>query len=277
MAYGRRGTTQASRLSRYTASRRPTRRRNSLLKVRYQPPTARNQRKQIMANTRQISRNTSRLRAHKVYTDWQLSDSIFLTNAQWHTVQLTDFSTWDSVLRQDPLVDTKSHTFIKRMQLNMRYALNEADFCGFSVFVVTLRKNAASYDPFAAQPVLGRDWIEPAGAQGFNLRLNPAIFHVHYARYLTLTNNGFPLAPVATAQAGNPNTTWSKGQINIPLNLSVTQPALFAAGGSWKDLSFDDLPFYAKYYLMLYPIFTGTGTTRPAVSYDALSTCINAA
>ncbi len=279
MPYHRRPSTNASRLGKYTSSRRSTRTRvPNVAKVRYQAPTARHQRSQILANARLLASHARQLRTHKIFTDWQNSGGITpLTSDAWSVVKLTDFADWNSVLRQDPVVALKSHTFVARLQLNMRYNLNDADFLGLNVFVVTLRRNAASADPFTTPPVITRDWIEPSQAQGFNIRLNPAVYKVHFARYITLTKNALNIDQVATETAGNPYSTWKKGQINLPLRMSVTQPALFAAAGAWTDLVFDDLPYYHKYYLMVYPTYTasGTGTLRPAVSYDALATCIN--
>ncbi len=273
--------TTASRLSKYTSKRGSKRRAGpNIAKVKYQAPTARHQKSQILANARILASHSRQLRTHKVFSDWQLTGGLLLTTDAWSVIKLTDFSDWNSVLRQDPVVIEKSHTFIARMQLNMRYTLNDADYCGFNVFIVTMRRNATNIDPFTTPPVVTRDWIEPAQDQGFNLRLNSGIYKVHYARYITLTENALNVAQVAGAQAGNPYSTWKKGQINLPLRMSVTQPALFGTGiGAWRDLAFEDLPYYHKYYLMVYPTFvnTGAGTNRPSVSYDGLAVCINAA
>lgn len=268
---------RSSSLKKYTArGAKRSRRVSTATKVRYQAPTARNQKSQILANARLASRNAAMLRTHKIYTDWQLSGSFLLTSFSWSVVKLCEFTDWTSVMRQDPVVAEKSHTFVKRMQLNMRYTLNEGDFLGLNVFVVTMRKNATNIDPFSIAPVFNRDWIEPSGAQGFNIRLNSAIYKVHYARYLTLTANTLGLSPITGDTVGDPNTTWAKGQINLPMNMSVTQPALFGTdNGSWKNLGQEDLPYYHKYYLMIYPTFAGTGTVRPAITYDCLSVCIN--
>lgn len=276
----RRGSNTASRLNKYTGKRSSFRGRGpNVAKVRYQAPTARHQKSQILANARLLASHSRQLRAHKVFTDWQLTGGITpLVSSDWSVVRLTDFTNWDSVLRQDPVAVEKSHTFVNRCQLNMRYTLNDADFMGLNVFVVTLRRNAAGIDPFTTPPVPTRDWIEPSQNNGFNIRLNSGIYKVHYARYITLTKNALNSAPIAAQTAGDPTTTWKKGQINLPVRMSITQPALFGTGlGSWKDLIFDDLPYYHKYYLLVYPTYitSGGGTTRPAVSYDALFTCIN--
>ncbi len=279
MVYARRGATRASNLSRYTSRKSTTRRRGpNVARVKYQAPTAYHQRSQILANARLLASHARQLRTHKVFTDWQNTGGITpLASDAWAVVKLTDFADWNSVLRQDPVVAQKSHTFVARISLNMRYNLNDADFMGLNVFVVTMRRNATSADPFATPPVITRDWIEPGQAQGFNIRLNPGVFKVHFARYITLTKNTLNVDQVATETVGNPYSTWKKGQINLPVRMSVTQPALFAAAGAWHDLDFNDLPYYHKYYLMVYPTYTtsGTGTLRPAVSYDALATCIN--
>lgn len=260
------------------ASRRRKRTVN-IAKVRYQAPTARHQKSQILANARLLASHSKMLRRHKVYTDWHDSGSLSITSSStWGVVKLTDFQNWTSVLRQDPVVTEKSHTFVLRLQLNLRFLLNEADFAGISLFVVTPRKNAVGIDPFTNPPVKNVEWIEPSNNQGFNVRLNSGIYKVHYSKYLTLTSNTLLSAAVPAETVGNPNTTWRKSQVNVPLKMSVTQPALYGtAQGSWKLLGFDDLPYYSRFYIIAYMVFGGTGTATPAISYDSLITCVNTA
>lgn len=265
-------------------SRRPRgsykRKSVSIAKVKYQAPTARHQKSQILANARLLARHSRMLRQHKVYTDWQF-DSPLTPGASggWAVQRLTDFSSWSSVLRQDPTVIQKSHTFVLRLQNNFRFTLNDADFAAFNLFIVTKRKNAAQYDPFTTAPTLNEDFIESAQMQGFNLRLNPAIYKVHYAKYVTLTKNALFQAAASSAVAGDPYSTWKKSQCTINTKMSVTQPAIntSAPGGSWLDMNFENLPYYHQYFVLSYVSWGGTGTVGPACSMDQLATCINTA
>lgn len=268
------GGTRAS-----TGKRRNRKRTVNIAKVKYQAPTARHQKSQILANARLLTRHSKLLRQHKVYTDWHDSGSLpHPSSSRWGVVKLTDFQNWTSVLRQDPVVTEKSHTFIIRLQLNLRYLLNEADFAGISLFIVTPRRNAVGIDPFTNPPVQNVEWIEPTNNQGFNLRLNSAIYKVHYCKYLSLTSNTLLSAAVPAQTVGNPRTTWRKAQVNLPVKMSITQPALYGtAQGSWLNFGFNDLPYYHRYYIISYMVFGGTGTSTPAISYDLLATCVNTA
>ncbi len=240
-------------------------------RIKYQPPTARNQKRQILSNANLLAKLSRQVRTHKVYTDWHFSRS--LDTGQWAVVELTDFSTWNAVLRQDLNVQTSSHTFIKRAQLNFRYALMGGDYAGYNLFIVTPRKQAGDRDPFLTPPLQGQEWIENSEIQGFNIRLNSAIWKVHYARYITLTANAFSSAPAANP-VGNPYSTWKKDQVDLPLNIKVAKPTFQGETGTWKDVRFDQLPYYQKYYVMLYSAISGEGT-RPTCVFDAQIVCIN--
>lgn len=267
---GLRGTRRVTR-------RRRTRRASATSKVRYQRPTATNQRKQIARNTKLLAQIAYRQYTSRIWTDWQYSFSVPMTDSVWGVVELTSFDTWQPVLRQSQIVQRKAHTYIQRMQLNMRWTLHDANFCGMSIFVVSMRKYAGNTDPLNVPLTLGQDWIEPANSQGFNVRLNSAIFKVHWSRYITMTSNAFTQPEIAGATAGDPDTTWGKGQANIKMNLSVSNPvARTGVADTWLEIPFENLPYYGKYYLMMLPSFQmGTGTVLPFLGFDALYTCIN--
>ncbi len=173
MAYGK--TRRTTGLRGTTGVRRSIRKkRSTATKVRYQRPTARNQQSQIASNAMDISRNRRAINRHKVYTDYQYTDLVPLSAPGWGVVELTNFSNWNPVLRRSEDVLAASHTFIKRMQINIRASLNDAEWAAFNVFVVTLRRDAAGKDPFTTAPVITEEWIEPSQLQGFNIRLNSA-------------------------------------------------------------------------------------------------------
>lgn len=252
--------------------------RASLAKVRYQRPTARNQRAQIYRNSKIVNRLARNQLYHRVWSDYQYTGALPDTPFQWGVQRLMDFGLWTSVLRADAAVGRKAHTFVKRAQINFRFNLNDAAFMGVNLFIVTPRKFATGVDPWSNPPILGQDYIEPSQSQGFNLRLNSGLYKVHYARYMSLTKNSLGDQSVATSNAGNPNTTWSKAQVNLKLNLSVTNPVARTGGAdTWLEVNFDDLPYYSKFYLLSYPTwqYNPGGVVAPFIGFDALYTCIN--
>lgn len=270
---------------RRTGTRKTYRKGNKMAKVRYQPPSARNQRSQIMSNRRDIERLKRRTQRHYIYTDWQLRGEFSpqITNNNWACQLLMGMSQWDSVLRGDPAVSRSTHTFIKRMQINGYVTLEQADRLFISIFVVTPRKQAAgrSFDPLdpiaSAPPVLNVDYIESNAEPGRGIRLNPSVFKVHCAKYITLTKNALDLAP-GPGSAGNPFTTYRKFQINKDLNMKMSVPSFTTGPGgtpNWRSQPFSELPYYQKYQILVYASWSGTGTINPKFVTDPLFTCIN--
>lgn len=247
-------------------------------------PTAKRQRKQIYRNATQIRKLARYNNRHKVWTDYQYSNSIE-PPAQVGTslegwsdfVALTNPVPWRPVLRMDNDVLESTRTFVRNCQLNMRYRLNSASDMSLSVFIVTPRKDAVNIDPNALVP--GPHYIDNQVFDGLNVRLNPSIFKVHYSRYMTLTATTLGQLPTPAENVGNPNTTWRKGQVNLPLRMSIRQPTIIGPANSWKLKEFATMPFYHKYYLLVYWSSTcpvpGAGVELPQISFDALYTCIN--
>ena len=256
---------------------RRRRRTTMVSKVRYQAPTARHQRRQILTNARMVSKLYRSQLRHRVWSDWQYTGGQSSINSgEWVTIRLTDFTLWENVLRADAAVSRKAHTFINRMQLNLRFNMQDSYFVGFNVFVVSPRKFATNVDPFVTQPILFQDYIQPSQDEGFNVRLNSGLYKVHFSRYFTLTKN-YLGAPPANENVGDPDTTWRKMQANIPMRLSVTNPvARTGNADTWLEVPFNDLPYYGKYYLMILPSWLGPqGGSPPFISWDALYTTIN--
>lgn len=274
MPFARRTTALRGTSSRKSSRRRPVKKTT---KIRYQPPTARNQKTQIMANARAISRNAKALYRHKVYCDWQISGTGSpAAFANWQVQPLVNPINWNGVLRQDQNVLESSHTFLKRLQLNMRFELGQKDNCYFNVFIVTLRKNFSGLDPMLedAMGTAGDLWIEPTSTQGANIRLNSGVFKVHYSKYVSLTENTMGQA-AKDGLAGNPYSTWRKCQVDLPLNMSLTYPLIGTTANSWKALAVSDIPYYHRYYMLTYMAGEGSGTLFPFMGYDCLYTTIN--
>ena len=121
------------------------------------------------------------------------------------------------------------------------------------------------------------DFIQ--GGVGFNCRLNSARFKVHAAKYITLSVPSVGSTGSGPTVAGNPFTTYRKWQWNIDLKFPITTAnptGGIPASNSWRTKSIDELPFYNRYYLLIYVSHDGTAPVgQPVVSWDALFTCVN--
>ena len=262
-------------LRKYTAKRK-SRRTSNLTKTRFQAPTARNQKRQILTNAKAISRVYKMLPSPS-YCDWQLfgaHESLpnagdGYTNTILATPLLDPF-TWNAVLRKDPVVNQSSTTCVKRMVINMRYFLQDSIYSQMSIFVVTLRRDAANRQ-IDLQPLTENDDFIYGGENDWNVRLNPSVFKTHFARYITLTNN--VLLGKASVSVGNPQSTYGKGQITIPLNMNIREPN----GLPWKSMQRFQLPPRQRYYLLSFQsTLTATTAASPArITYDCLSTTYN--
>lgn len=252
---------------------------NNRLRIRYQAPTARVQRNQILANASLLAKHSRLLRRTKVFTDWQAGGKGTLVDATWNCFALTDFSNWTGVLRQDmAVIRTASETYLSRLQVNFRASLYAASSSVISIFVVTPRKSFATRDCLATPPQATTEFIASVNNVGYNVRLNPNVWKVHMSKYITLTANGLDNPPPpAPFSSGNPFTTYRKWQNTLTPKATIKVP--FQPSGTpttWKDVTLDMMPYYEKYYVMIYnATVQGSGQDAPTVVFDQLATCIN--
>ena len=283
MAYGSKVTTAA--LKKFTA-RTKKRRTANTTKIKYQRPNARNQRTQIMSNAQAIKRLYQVTMPKQVYCDWQYAQQAFAdVDAQgnftrtWKAFPLMSFGDWNQCLRQDPNTFQSSQTMVERLCINMRYQLGESNYAYFNVFIVTLRKDASNRDPpseFASGvfPQVTVDYIESPTAS--NIRLNSALYKVHYASYHTLTDNNLTEPTRPQAMSGNPFSTWRKGQCNIKCKANIRQPS---RGLPWRQLPYQAVPYYKRYFMLVQMVAQGPQNqvidTGASFAFDQLSTTIN--
>lgn len=283
MPYASRQRTTASSLRKYTA--KPKRKRASTVaKVRYQRPTAKNQQKQILRNARMVTKLYKAALSSRVFCDWQFVGQCRASvpdptgfNRDWFCFPLTDYAQWGPVMRRDQNVSESSTTMVDRMVINMRYQLQAASWAQYNVFIVTLRKDSANNDipaRFAAGqfPTAGVEYVE--GPDAFNFRLNPAVYKVHYASYKTLTQNTLLLP--ANNPAGNPFSTWDKGQATVKAGINVRMPVL---GQAWTQLPYMQQAYYKRYFMLVAIVSDANAGTTPArtaeFTFDSLATTIN--
>lgn len=282
MVYKRVTTT---RLGKFAASVKRKRTGNAT-KVKFQAPTARNQRKQILTNALAIKRLYKVAMPRQVFCDWQLVGRQYARidgaggyTTTWQAFPLMSTLDWQACLRQDDNVVESSQTTIQRLCLNLRYSLDLSNWAQFNVWIVTPRKDAAARDPTAdiaagSNPVQLVDYIE--GVDAWNLRLNPALYKVHFASYRTLTETTLFQAALPAAPAGNPSTTWAKGQANIKCNCKVRAPT---GGDAWKSIPYMSKPYYQRYFLLV-AIVSQTPAGAPggraaSFTFDQLATTVN--
>lgn len=265
--------------SRYT-KKRPA---SVLTRAKYSAKSAKTNRALITGNAQDILA-LKRLIPPAIYCDYQNTGgySPFITGAPapFFNILVQPLMTpnlWAQVLRQDPNVEAASATMVKRMQLNLRYTLGEANWCQITTFVVSLRKDAADREVSEATLVSGKDYIYNGALEMQNARLNPAVFKVHYARNVSLMSNAWE-QPKATAGdsvfAGNPETTYAKGQVNMDLNYKLRQPT----GTRWRIMEQKQLEPQQRLFLLTF--FKGqtkeVDDVGTKVVWDALYTTMNA-
>ena len=262
--------TRYNGLAKAGRTRRTKRRTSVATKAKYQAPTARNQRAQILGNARMI-RHIKDQMPRNIYCDWeqlfqifadpstQANPVTFTTNGR----EITNFQNWSPCLRQSQIVPRKSSTRVYRITMNIRYTLQTSYWAQISLFVVTLKKDSNDRD-FAGTAVLvtGNDYIannvgpppvppiqlDPGYSN--NVQLNSDVFKVHYARHVTLSQGGYLLPPVeigGVESQTNPATTFKKGQVNLKMKMNVRTPRTTLP---WTQIDFEALPYYQRYYLI---------------------------
>lgn len=262
-----------------------------LTKSKFKPKTAAANRSLIKSNAYAI-RSIRRMMPKPVYTDFQLTGTLYADTTDSpnftqtiQTIQLLNPISWTAVLREDQNVIESAATLVKRLQLNLRYTMQQSNWAQFTTFIVTLRPDAANRQPTQAGLVQGKDYIL-SGGQDFNVRLNPAVFKVHYVRNVSLTKNTWVETAANVGQqpfAGNPFTTYRKGQITLQMNIRLRQPTI---GGlqelTWKNIAMNQLGPHQRYFLITFitqqaGLQPGEENLGARLDYDALFTCYNAA
>lgn len=238
-----------------------------------------------MSNRRDIERMKAKLAKHWVFCDWQLRIPIVdlpLTQNTWKVFRLLDFSLWSPCLRQDRVVQEQAHTFIKRMQMNLRCKLNNATGCYMNLFIVTPQKQVGNRDFAAEPPIVRDDYIQNPGVIGSMIRLNSNVFKVHWSAYKTFTADALGTQPAPGENVGNPFTTWWKQQINLNIRVPVTIPYIRASQtpplNNWLEKSVADMPYWSNYQFMIFASWGMPATPEaiiPNVEFDTLFTTVN--
>lgn len=271
----------ALRKKKSTTRRRPT---SVITRAKYTRKTTRTNRALIKANAYAI-RTLKRMQPSLVYCDWQLSGTLYATidptpgnfTSSYAIQPLMDPQSWDPVLRRDDNAEESSATMVKRMQMNLRYTLQTSDYAQFTTFVVSVRKDSANRAIVVGNLTEGRDFILSAG-QDFNCRVSPSLFKVHYVSNHSLTKNTWLSNAASIGDetfAGNPMTTFKKGQVNMKLNFRIRQPN---QGLSWTQMGITQFSPAQRLYLITFVTQNSQSAVAASgarLDYDALFTTVN--
>lgn len=275
-----------------TNTGRTTRRRTRLYKkrstamarMRYGRQTAAAQKGYILRNARLVNKLNKHYKSSQVYTDWKYDMYPGMNTGpvtgSWSIDPLTDFSTWQQVLRQNVTVLAANHTFVRSMRLSCVAQLEKSTSALFyNVFLVRPRYPSANREFLGASSFVENiDWIQNPQNPGEMVRINPSVFKVLAKKQFRIMSNipGFEQNPSPnTAVVGDVSKVTKRWEWNLNVKMKVSNPSNVGAG-NWKSVDFKTLPYYNKLYLAVY-CYAADNTAGDRVDFSAQAqfTCIN--
>ena len=240
----------ATRYRQGTRNGRARRGRRSSIsaRVRYQRPSARNQKRQISTLARMAVRSSRILAAHRIYQDWKLDSGINFAIPGWQVTGFMNPIAWEACLRRDLTPLTQSGCFLREMQFSYFMTNNTKTLPStISLFLVTLRRQQDWQGTMADN----EEYITQG--EGSAPILNSGIFKVLWSRNHQIfpakseVNSG-STSGMPFAATGDPNTQYKRGKTTIRLNYTLRSPSDL----SWKQLSQEDMPYWNRIYLLSY-------------------------
>jgi len=251
---------------RRNTTRRPRRRTSLRSKARWQAPTARNQKHQIRQLANIALRNQRLLRAQRTFCDWKLEGSNSFAQAQF-VIDLMSPNAWSATMRQNLDVVTQQRTYIRNMSfswyLDGSALANEAQV---TIFLVSIRPTAADWDG-----ALVNDTTFCTQGEKNAVMLNSNVFKVHWTRQFQVFPQQEDLASGGAAPAGNPNTQYRRGRINIKSGYSIMAPA----AQTWKQLTSVQLPPHRRLYILVFPQTVNPQSTTMTLNWGLKATTLN--
>lgn len=228
---------------------RKRRRRSSISsRVRYQRPSAWNQKRQLQTIARMAIRSSRVLNQHRVFQDWELQGQLVFQTDGWLIRPLMEPVSWNAVLRQDITPLTQSQCFVRECQFTY-FAANNTKNLPFTInlFICSLRRNFNEWD--GTTMVANSEYLNQGA--GNAVLLNSGQFKVHYSRNMQIfprVQPGIQGGSVELDPTGNPNTQYQRGKTTLRINYRLTSPDAL----SWKQLTMADLPHHKRLYLMCF-------------------------
>lgn len=258
------GRVSVKPLAKFRQRNKSKRRTSVATRAKYAPKTARANRGLIQSNARAIQWIKKQIPPN-IICDYQYSfnsicePSVNPDNPPTQTTSvfpLTSFQTWIPTLRRSQLVERQAATTIYRMTWNFRYQLNQSYWAQYTMFIVTLKKDASNrFGPGSIPLQAGDDFI--VDNEGYNPFLNPAIYHIVYTRNMSLSRGTFGEIPnifnnpgaTPVAATGNGASTVKTGRVTLKKRMRIRNPI---SANPWREFPLDQLPHYQKMYLITF-------------------------
>ena len=265
MAFRSYGSRRQGNTGSGTKSRR---RRNTLRsRVRWQKPSARNQKKQLSSLTKIALRNAKMLSAQRTFCDWVLTGTRQFSTAT-SVITLMSVDSWNATMRQNLDVVTQQRTYIRNMSLSWYLdgaALNND--AQVTMFLVSLRSTAANWDGTLTE---NTEWCNQGAKNA--VMLNPNIFKVHWTRHFNVFPEQFTTADGSARPSGNPSCEYRRGRINIKSKYSIMAPA----GQTWKQMTSDQLTPHRRLFFLIFPQTDNPQSTLMTFNFGLKATTVNA-
>lgn len=232
--------------------------RPSKTRIRYQPATARNQKKQIYRIAKLSLRNKRILDSQRTYADWFYGlQTDALEISKFKAFSIISPTNWTSTMREDLNVDDANNTWLRNVNISFacQSPTNTARM-DWTLYLVTLRYHASDWTPVSPTTSLdnlrgGLDYTYVG--RGNAPVLNPQTFRLHAKRHFTT----YPPA------LGEPSTLMQSGHMNKRLGFQLAQIHLQSNPGGlrWVNMIDDDVLPMNRYYVLIYPDSTDVANT----------------
>lgn len=243
------------------------RRKISVAKVKYQRPTASNQKRQILSNKLQLNRLSAIVKSNMVYTDWMLTNNYTVPDGSWFVQPLSNPGDWTSALRSSTAVNNSQSTFMQSARLYFAAYSSGVGASHVNVFIVSPASESADRNPFVSGPTIYTEYVgSHDGSQC--ITLNPDVYKVHHHKSVLLTTcnpeTGIP-ATLPVMFPGDPRTTYSKWFTGYKTRHKITSPTgLMDSGGvyqpqNWRSVQIEQLPYSQRMYFLIHVATQNTG------------------
>lgn len=273
---------QSSRRGTYVKGRRTTRRRGpSLAQRTYRRKGASAQARQIRTVSRVANANRRAILSTRCVLDYAYKGKStvgWVTNT-WQVFDLTSPLEWAPTMRKNVAGDAAQSAYVSGMNLQYIVSLNTlTKSSAITMFIVSIKSNATAFTPIPPGMIDGQSFHN--GGNLSSARLNSNIFKVHWSKSFMVMSNGLSGASVdqSTDPVGDPETTFVRGNINVPLRILYKSKATTVSDPddpprAWSRMVTKDLPASKRRWLMFYQQ-SGDPTNAPAFYWNALYTAI---
>ena len=232
--------------------------------MKYQRPTAHNQKRQILKNTRAVTRLAKVVKDTQIYTDWQYTKEYTIAPGSWLCDGLMNCPDWTQWGRtSEPSKDSAS-AWLQRYMCYFGVYTTGPSVTRVHIFLVTPTREQASRDPRpvaaggGGSPVVYKEFVS-SNDGAMCMYLNQDVFRIHAHRVMQLTVEQPGAAPPANPPdaPGNPYTTYkhlyirSKSGVRIRYPVGVLNQGTYD-GVPWAKTPQEYHPYSQKMFLMMY-------------------------